>query len=64
MFNSNTISPIKKDFIASHIRSQLATLEYVLASIENVEEQEYDHIVESLKRIENNLRQLRSFLVI
>ena len=62
MFNSNTISQIQKDFIASHIRSQLATLEYVLANIENAEDPEYGHAVKSLKKVEISLRQLRSFL--
>ncbi|MDD5617705.1 MAG: hypothetical protein PHG69_01285 [Candidatus Omnitrophica bacterium] len=57
------LSNLQKDFIASHIRSQLATMEHLLINIENTEEPEYGYAIESLKRIEVNLRQLRSFLV-
>ncbi len=55
----NAISSIKKDFIASHIRSQVNTLKAVLESMENSNFLEDDYANESLKRVETNLHQLR-----
>jgi len=55
----NTTSSLNKDYVASHLRSQLCTLRSVLKSIESQNLLESDYASESLKRVEINLRKLR-----
>lgn len=60
------ISGLHKDFIASHIRSQLTTLNGVLECIESSglsNEKENGYVDESLKRVEKNIRRLRRIYV-
>ncbi len=56
------ISSLKKDFLASNLRTQLHTLQWLLNTIENSELTEQDCTVQSLKRVEVGLRRLRNFL--
>jgi len=44
-----------RDFVASFLRSQLATLQSVLAEIENSEWLEDGYVEESLRRVEKEL---------
>ncbi len=55
---------LSKDFLAAHVRSQLDTLKDVLSNIENSEKMDVkdDYVIESLQRVEANLRSLRKFL--
>jgi hypothetical protein len=53
------LSSLRKDYIASHLRSQLNTLLSVLQTIEDSELIEDDYTDESLKRVEINIRRLR-----
>ena len=55
---TDSISSARKDFIASHLRSQLNKLENVLGSIEE-EHVNCTYADVSLKEIEKNLRQIR-----
>ena len=55
---TNSISSARKDFIASHLRSQLNKLENVLGSMEE-DDINCTYADESLKEIEKNLRQIR-----
>ena len=48
-----------RDFFASFLRSQLATLQNVLAEIENSEKFEGGYVEESLKRVEKGLHRFR-----
>jgi len=57
-----TISGWHKDLFASFLRSQLATLQNVLAEVENSGKLEGDYVEESLKRVEKELHQLRKNL--
>jgi hypothetical protein len=56
------MSTIKRDFVASHLRSQLKRLYSILG---NIEEEKVDcgYRFESLREIENNLRQIRKLCV-
>ncbi|MFA7677629.1 MAG: hypothetical protein WCY34_05600 [Candidatus Omnitrophota bacterium] len=59
----NTVmSNLKKDFIASHLRSQLTTLQKVLEDVQNSYNPESEYAIESLKRVELSIRKLRFFL--
>ena len=53
------MSGLRKDFIASHLRNQLATIKAVLDTIESSDRVEGDYCDESLKRVATNVRQLR-----
>ncbi len=55
----NTMSPIRKDFLASNLRNQLSRLSRILNNIE--EERLLDGVCasDSLKEVELNLRQIR-----
>jgi hypothetical protein len=55
------MTSVRKDFIASHIRSQIATLQDALGCIESAGLFEEDCASELLKKVEMNLRQLRKF---
>ena len=54
-----TISDWQRDFFVSFLRSQLATLQNVVAEIENSEKLEGDYVEESLKRVEKELHRFR-----
>ena len=54
-----TVSGWHRDFFASFLRSQLATLQNVLAEIENSDRLEGDYVEESLKRVEKELHRFR-----
>jgi len=53
------MSSLQKDFIASSLRSQVATLHSVLETIENSERLENDYIGESLSRVVKELYRIR-----
>ena len=53
------MSSIRRDFVASHLRSQLGRLRNVLESIEDEEEVDSGYADESLKQIEMTLRNIR-----
>ncbi len=53
------MSPIRKDFIAANLRVQINRLMKLLNSVEEHYDFEQDYTNESLKDIENNLRQIR-----
>jgi hypothetical protein len=55
----NSMSTIRRDFIASHLRSQLNMLNRILSNIEEEDKVACDYAHESLKEIEANLRQIR-----
>jgi hypothetical protein len=56
------MSSLQKDFVASHLHSQLITLQQLLDDIESSEDSGYDYALESLRRVETDLRKLRAFL--
>ncbi|RLJ05931.1 MAG: hypothetical protein DRP14_00940 [Candidatus Aenigmatarchaeota archaeon] len=58
-----TISRLQKDFVASFLRSQLATLQGVLAEIENSDRLEGGYIEESLRRVEKELCRFRRLYI-
>ena len=55
----NKISGLCKDFIVTHIRSQMNILENVISNIEGSCNLEDEYIDESLKKVETNIKQLR-----
>ncbi|MDD3345688.1 MAG: hypothetical protein PHO34_04605 [Candidatus Omnitrophica bacterium] len=55
----NTMSPIRKDFLASHLRSQLDRLTGILNNIEEEVLVDAEYTSDSLKQVELNLRQIR-----
>lgn len=57
-----TMSSIRKDFVASHLRSQINRLRGILSTIE-AEDADNMYAFESLKEIEVNLRQIRKLCV-
>ncbi len=52
------MSSIKRDFIASNLRSQVSRLSNILGNIE-ADSAGCDYTHDSLKEIESNLRQIR-----
>ena len=54
-----TMSSMRRDFIASHLRSQMERLSGLLRNIENEDRFDLNYGDESLRRIEINLRQIR-----
>ncbi len=52
----------RKDFAASNLSSQLDILESLLNTFENPSKSEKKYVIESLKRVEGGLKNLRSFL--
>jgi hypothetical protein len=56
------MSSIRKDFVASHLRSQINRLRGILTTIE-AEDADNMYAFESLKEIETNLRQIRKLCV-
>ena len=57
------ISNIRRDFIASHLRSQINRLHGVLLNIEEDSEVDCQYTGESLKGIEVSLRQIRKLCI-
>ena len=55
----NTMSGMRRDFVASHLRSQIYTLQGVLKDLENEESLSQEVTNEDLRRVEYMLRQLR-----
>jgi len=55
----NTMSPIRKDFLASNLRSQLGRLSNILNNIEEERLIDGECASDSLKEVELNLRQIR-----
>jgi hypothetical protein len=53
------MSPIRRDFVASHLRSQLSRLRNVLESIEEEGQIDSGYADESLRQIEMTLRNIR-----
>jgi len=56
------MSAIRKDFIASSLRSQLNRLNRILSTVEE-EQIDCDYAYESLREIESHLRQIRKLCV-
>jgi len=54
-----TISGWHRDYVASFLRSQLDSLQNVLAEIENSDRFEDGYVEESLKRVEKELYRFR-----
>jgi hypothetical protein len=54
-----TMSSLRKDYIASYLRSQMNTLRVVLEAMENSNRIEDDFANESLRRVEINIKNLR-----
>ncbi|MFA5410811.1 MAG: hypothetical protein WC321_03005 [Candidatus Omnitrophota bacterium] len=54
-----TISPIRREFVASHLRSQLERLRRVVGNIEVEDARDRFYAKESLREIEANLRRIR-----
>jgi hypothetical protein len=57
------MSSIRREFVASHLRSQLDRLHHVLGNIEEANKVDCDYTHSTLKEIENNLRQIRKLCV-
>ncbi len=53
------MSAIRKDFVASHLRSEVNNLKNILDVIEEENKVDCDYARESLKEIEAKLRQIR-----
>jgi hypothetical protein len=56
-----TMSNMRKDFIASYLRSQVNKLTGLLSNMEEQISYNNDHLEETLKEIEINLRRIRKF---
>ena len=59
----NTMSPIRKDFLASNLRAQLGRLSSILSNIEEERLIDGECASDSLKEVELNLRQIRKLCV-
>ena len=57
--NTQVMSMVRKDFVASHLRSQLNRLQNILDNIEEENKVECDFAHESLKEVETGLRNIR-----
>lgn len=55
----NTMSSIRRDFVASYLRTQLSRINNILDNIEEEKDVDCDYAYKSLKEIEVNLRQIR-----
>jgi hypothetical protein len=53
------MSTIRRDFLASNLRTQVNRLRIILTSIENEDSVDCEYTTQSLKEIEHNIRQLR-----
>ena len=61
--NTQVMSMVRKDFVASHLRSQLNRLQNVLDNIEEENKVECDFAAQSLKEVETGLRKIRKICV-
>jgi len=61
--NTQVMSMVRKDFVASHLRSQLNRLQNVLDNIEEENKVECDFAAQSLKEVETSLRKIRKICV-
>ncbi len=59
----STLSPIRRDFLASHLRSQLGRLSGILNNIEEDRLIDYDCARDSLKEVESGIRQIRKLFI-
>ena len=59
----NSMTSIRRDFVASNLRSQLNRLRHILDNIEEETAVDCEYANESLKEIETNLRQIRKLCV-
>ncbi len=59
----NTMSSIRKDFLANNLRSQLGRLSSILNNIEEERVVDSECAHDSLKEVELNLRQIRKLCV-
>ena len=57
--NMQSMSMMRKDFVASYLRSQLNRLQDVLDNIEEESKVECDFATDSLKEVETSLRKIR-----
>jgi Zn ribbon nucleic-acid-binding protein len=57
--NMHTMSMMRKDFVASNLRSQVTRLQNVLDNIEEVNKVECGFAEGSLKEVETSLRSIR-----
>jgi uncharacterized protein YnzC (UPF0291/DUF896 family) len=57
-----TMTSLRKDYIASHLRAQVNALKSVLDALECSDDFDNDYTDESLKRVEINLRGMRKSL--
>ena len=55
----DSMTSIRRDFVASNLRSQLNRLRGILDNIEEEEAVDCEFATESLKEVETNLRQIR-----
>lgn len=53
------MSSIRRDFLASHLRTQVDRLRIILNIIENEDGVDCEYTTQSLREIEHNIRQLR-----
>ncbi|MCG8430708.1 MAG: hypothetical protein MJA29_06020 [Candidatus Omnitrophica bacterium] len=57
------MSSIRRDFVASHLRSQISRLRTILNNIEDEDSVDGDYAYESLREIEGTIRQIRKLCV-
>jgi hypothetical protein len=60
--NMPTISSLNQDYVVSYLRCQVTTLGDLLAAIERGIHPEYRYLIESIRRVEVDLRRLRNFI--
>ncbi len=56
------VSSLNQDYVASYLRCQIATLTNLLENIEFDRYQDIGYFVESIRRVEIDLKRVRSFL--
>ena len=58
------MSSLERDYISSNLRYQVSKLQYVLEDLENedLDAQRYEYTVDSIKKVEINLHNIRNFL--
>lgn len=61
--SSQAMSSIRRDFVASHLRSQISRLRTILNNIEDEDSVDGDYAYESLREIEGTIRQIRKVCV-
>jgi hypothetical protein len=61
--NTQSMSMMRKDFVASYLRSQLNRLQDVLDNIEEENKVECGFATDSLREVETSLRKIRKMCV-